>query len=61
MKKINFIFLRSKVGNDSRFKDEEKARFLNALNANNDFIFDPSGEVNPKTDTLKKSQKTGIS
>ncbi len=44
MKKINFIFLRSKVGNDSRFKDEEKARFLNALNANNDFIFDPSGE-----------------
>ena len=45
MKKINFIFLRSKVGNDSRFKDEEKARFLNALNENNDFEFDPSGET----------------
>lgn len=45
MKKINFIFLRSKVGNDSRFKDEEKARFLNALNKENDFIFEPSGET----------------
>ena len=45
MKKINFIFLRSHVGNDSRFKDEEKARFLNALNSENDFEFDPSGET----------------
>lgn len=45
MKKINFIFLRSKVGNDSRFKDEEKARFLNALNAENDFEFTKDGET----------------
>ena len=45
MKKINFIFLRSKVGNDSRFKDEEKARFLNALNKDNDFEFTESGET----------------
>ena len=45
MKKINFVFLRSKVGNDSRFKDEEKARFLSALNAENDFEFSESGET----------------
>ena len=45
MKKINFVFLRSKVGNDSRFKDEEKARFLNGLNSQNDFEFDASGET----------------
>lgn len=45
MKKINFVFLRSKVGNDSRFKNEEKARFLNGLNSQNDFEFDPSGET----------------
>ena len=44
MKKINFIFLRSKVGNDSRFKDEEKARFLNALNTENDFEFCEEGK-----------------
>ena len=44
MKKINFIFLRSRVGNDSRFKDEEKARFLNALNESNDFEFCDDGE-----------------
>ena len=44
MKKINFIFIRSKVGNDSRFKDEEKARFLNALNSENDFEFTEDGE-----------------
>ena len=45
MEKINFVFLRSKVGNNSRFKDEEKARFLNALNAEKDFEFDASGET----------------
>jgi len=45
MKKINFVFLRSKVGNDSRFKDEEKARFLNGLNAQNDFELSESGET----------------
>lgn len=45
MKKINFVFLRSKVGNDTRFKDEEKARFLNCLNANNDFELSSDGEV----------------
>ena len=44
MKKINFIFLRSKVGNDARFKDEEKARFLFGLNKNGDFEFDASGQ-----------------
>lgn len=44
MKKINFIFLRSHVGNDTRFKDEEKARFINGLNAENDFEFCEDGE-----------------
>ena len=44
MNKINFIFLRSKVGNDERFKDEEKAKYLAKLNAKNDFVFDESGE-----------------
>ncbi len=43
MKNINFIFLRSKVGNDSRFKDEEKARFLNGLNKEKDFEFSEAG------------------
>ncbi len=43
MKNINFIFLRSKVGNDSRFKDEEKARFLNGLNEKKDFEFSEAG------------------
>ena len=43
MNKINFIFLRSKVGKDERFKDEEKKRFLDELNQNNDFEFDESG------------------
>ena len=45
MKKINFIFIRSHVGDSEGFKDLEKKRFLDALNANNDFIFDPSGET----------------
>ena len=44
MKKINFIFLRSVVGNDTRFKDEEKARFLNELNKENYFEFSKDGE-----------------
>ena len=44
MNKINFIFIRSHVGNDERFKDDEKAKFLAKLNENNDFIFDASGE-----------------
>ena len=44
MKNINFIFLRSHVGNDERFKDEEKAKYLAQLNKENDFIFDASGE-----------------
>lgn len=44
MNKINFIFLRSKVGNDTRFKDEEKSKFLSDLNKENDFVFDESGE-----------------
>ena len=43
MNKINFIFIRSHVGNDERFKDEEKAKYLAKLNAQNDFIFDASG------------------
>lgn len=43
MKNINFIFLRSKVGNDTRFKDQEKQIFLDKLNENNDFIFDEKG------------------
>ena len=33
MKKINFIFLRSMVGSDPKFKDIEKAKFLDKLNA----------------------------
>ena len=45
MKKINFVFIRSHVGNDERFKDEEKAKYLAKLNEKNDFIFDPSGET----------------
>ena len=44
MKKINFIFLRSSVGLDERFKDLEKSKFLDKLNEENDFIFDESGE-----------------
>ena len=44
MNKINFIFIRSHVGNDERFKDLEKAKYLAKLNENNDFIFDDSGE-----------------
>ena len=44
MKKINFIFIRSHVGNDERFKDEEKAKYLAKLNENKDFVFDKSGE-----------------
>ena len=44
MKKINFIFIRSHVGNDERFKDEEKAKYLAKLNEQNDFVFDASGE-----------------
>ena len=43
MNKINFIFIRSHVGNDERFKDEEKAKYLAELNAKNDFVFDESG------------------
>ena len=43
MNKINFIFIRSHVGNDERFKDEEKTKYLAKLNAQNDFIFDASG------------------
>ena len=43
MNKINFIFLRSIIGNDTSFKDQEKAKFLAELNKNNDFIFDESG------------------
>ena len=43
MNKINFIFIRSHVGNDERFKDEEKAKYLSELNAKNDFVFDESG------------------
>lgn len=45
MNKINFVFLRSKVGNDERFKDNEKAKFLNELNKENDFVFDEKGET----------------
>ena len=44
MKKINFIFLRSSVGLDERFKDLEKSKFLDKLNEENDFIFDEPGE-----------------
>ena len=43
MNKINFIFIRSHVGNDERFKDLEKAKYLEKLNAQNDFVFEPSG------------------
>lgn len=43
MNKINFIFLRSIVGDNERFKDQEKAKFLSEFNQNNDFIFDESG------------------
>ena len=43
MNKINFIFIRSHVGNDERFKDEEKAKYLAKLNAQNDFILDENG------------------
>ena len=43
MDKINFIFIRSHVGNDERFKDLEKAKYLSRLNAKNDFVFDKSG------------------
>lgn len=44
MKKINFIFIRSHVGEDERFKDLEKAKYLAKLNEQNDFVFDASGE-----------------
>ena len=43
MNKINFIFLRSHVGNDKHFKDLEKANYLVKLNEKNDFVFDSSG------------------
>ena len=43
MNKINFIFIRSHVGNDERFKDLEKAKYLEKLNEKNDFIFDDTG------------------
>ena len=43
MNKINFIFIRSHVGNDERFKDLEKAKYLEKLNEKNDFIFDATG------------------
>ena len=43
MDKINFIFIRSHVGNDERFKDLEKAKYLDRLNAKNDFVFDKTG------------------
>ena len=43
MKKINLIYLRSKVGNDTRFKDQEKDRFLKELNYKNEFEFCESG------------------
>ena len=43
MNKINFIFIRSHVGNDERFKDEEKAKYLAKLNEKNDFVFGDSG------------------
>ena len=43
MNKINFIFLRSHVGNDERFKDEEKTKYLNKLNEKKEFIFDRNG------------------
>ena len=44
MNKINFIFLRSHVGNDERFKDEEKKKFLDKLNEDNDFVFAKDGQ-----------------
>jgi len=44
MNKINFIFIRSSVGNDERFKDLEKGKYLDALNKENDFVFDKSGK-----------------
>ncbi len=44
MNKINFIFLRSKVGENERFKDAEKAKFLVELNAQGDFKIAPDGQ-----------------
>lgn len=44
MHKINFIFLRSLIGNDPTFKDKERELFLNKLNENNDFIFSNKGQ-----------------
>lgn len=43
MKNIHFIYLRSHVGNDDKFKDLEREKFLNKLNENNDFIFNEKG------------------
>ncbi|MBQ0009438.1 MAG: hypothetical protein KBS97_04140 [Firmicutes bacterium] len=44
MNKINFIFLRSKVGENERFKDAEKAKFLDELNSQGDFELSPDGQ-----------------
>ncbi len=44
MNKINFIFLRSKVGDNERFKDEEKNRFLKEFNHDNYFEIGPNGQ-----------------
>lgn len=44
MQNINFIFLRSIVGNNEEFKNKERENFINKLNKNNDFIFDEKGQ-----------------
>ncbi len=44
MNKINFIFLRSKVGDNERFKDEEKNRFLEEFNFDNYFEISQDGQ-----------------
>lgn len=44
MNKLHFIFLRSIVGNDPTFKDQERDTFLAKLNEDNDFIIGDSGE-----------------
>lgn len=43
MNKINFIYLRSTVGNNDDFKDAERAKFLDGLNSQGDFELCPEG------------------
>ncbi len=45
MNKINFIYLRSLVGDNKEFKNQERNNFLNELNKNNEFEFVETGKT----------------